>query len=267
MTLSRRLEAPDSAAPEAEELEVSLFGPGLGECVVAHLGNGRWMVVDSCLTQGTRESIAIQYLRALGIDPARAIYDIVLTHWHEDHTGGAASLVSECREAKVYFPAALRTDEFITLTQTLSSAERLLDRENSGVREMSEVLRRLAKRAGKRRHYVEHHFAPIIVGREMVSHELAERRVWVKALSPSDVAFNLAMKDLWSLMPAEGSPPRVLPRPKRNPSAVVIWLQFGAQTVLLGSDLEEAGDPYSGWSVIVADHSTPHKAPAVWSGP
>lgn len=30
--------------------------------------------------------------------------------------------------------------------------------------------------------------------------------------------------------------------------------------MLLGSDLEEAGDPYSGWSVIAADHSTPHKA-------
>jgi beta-lactamase superfamily II metal-dependent hydrolase len=260
VSLSRRLEAPDSAAPGAEELEISLFGPGLGECVVVHLGYGRWMVVDSCRSLGSRESVAIRYLRTLGIDPARAVYDIVVTHWHDDHTGGAASMVSQCQQAKVYFPAALQTDEFLTLTETLGSAGRLLDRENNGVREMSEVLRELAQRAGKRRHYVEHHFAPIIVGREIVSHELAGQRVWVKALSPSDVAFNLAMKDLRSLIPAEGAPPRVLPRPKRNPSAVVLWLQFGAHAVLLGSDLEEAGDPYSGWSVIVADHNTPHKA-------
>ncbi|PXF57856.1 MAG: hypothetical protein C4B58_08625 [Deltaproteobacteria bacterium] len=35
--------------PSPDELEISLFGPGRGECVVAHLGNNDWLVVDSCL--------------------------------------------------------------------------------------------------------------------------------------------------------------------------------------------------------------------------
>lgn len=35
--------------PVADELEVSVFGPGVGESVVVHLGHGDWMVVDSCL--------------------------------------------------------------------------------------------------------------------------------------------------------------------------------------------------------------------------
>ena len=43
-----------AAPPRTDELEVSLFGPGVGECVIVHLGAGEWMVVDSCLDPATR---------------------------------------------------------------------------------------------------------------------------------------------------------------------------------------------------------------------
>ena len=32
--------------PAPDELEVSLFGRGVGECAVVHLGSGEWLVVD-----------------------------------------------------------------------------------------------------------------------------------------------------------------------------------------------------------------------------
>ena len=43
----------DTSAPSAREIEVSLFGPGYGECVLVHLGEGQWMIVDSCVEQGS----------------------------------------------------------------------------------------------------------------------------------------------------------------------------------------------------------------------
>ncbi len=36
-------------APEPDEIEVSLIGPGYGESVLVHLGDGEWVVADSCV--------------------------------------------------------------------------------------------------------------------------------------------------------------------------------------------------------------------------
>jgi len=35
--------------PEADVVEVSIFGPGKGESVLIHLGNGKWIMIDSCI--------------------------------------------------------------------------------------------------------------------------------------------------------------------------------------------------------------------------
>ena len=37
----------ETSRPRPDELEVSLFGAGNGECVVAHCGNDDWVIVDS----------------------------------------------------------------------------------------------------------------------------------------------------------------------------------------------------------------------------
>ena len=36
-----------STAPQANEVELSLAGPGYGECVLIHVGNNTWVIVDS----------------------------------------------------------------------------------------------------------------------------------------------------------------------------------------------------------------------------
>lgn len=244
----------DLRPPADDEFEVSLFGPGLGECLVLHLGHGHWLVVDSCTVGKSREPVASQYLRSLGLSPSECVREIVISHWHSDHIGGASALVEECEGAVVYYPAALKTDEFVTLTESVAAGDRLVDRFNNGVREMAEVLRTLAARGRKQRHYVSHHFRPVVVNRELVALHHNGQNVTVRALSPSDVAFNLALLELKKLIPAPGTPPRVLPRPQRNHSAVALWVEFGDRSVLLGSDLEEQGGPYTGWSVVVGEH-------------
>ena len=69
--------------PAPTEVEVSLFGPGVGECVVIHLGLGEWLIVDSCLTAG-REPVAISYLSELGV-PLDSVRMCLFTHFHDDH--------------------------------------------------------------------------------------------------------------------------------------------------------------------------------------
>jgi hypothetical protein len=32
--------------PADDQIEVSLFGPGYGECCLIHIGNGKWIVVE-----------------------------------------------------------------------------------------------------------------------------------------------------------------------------------------------------------------------------
>src|SRR5260370_27238866 len=68
------------------ELEVSLFGPGVGECVVVHLGLGEWLVVDSCVDPVSRKPVALNYLSELHVDVGKAVKQVVAKHWHDDHT-------------------------------------------------------------------------------------------------------------------------------------------------------------------------------------
>ena len=68
-------------APEENEIEISLFGPGYGECVVVHLGSDHWVVVDSCIDVESRRPVAVEYLEILGRDPAGAVKCVVASHW------------------------------------------------------------------------------------------------------------------------------------------------------------------------------------------
>ncbi len=96
---------------EPDELEISLFGPGIGECLVVHLGERQWMVVYSCRGHCSPDPIAIEYLKSIGIDPVSAVRTIVISHWHDDHTASASELVRQCPQAVIYHPAALQLDE------------------------------------------------------------------------------------------------------------------------------------------------------------
>jgi hypothetical protein len=63
-------------APESEGLKAlveilgaqwqEIIGPGPGECIVLHLGDNEWCIVDSCLPHGSSEPAAVEYLKSLG---------------------------------------------------------------------------------------------------------------------------------------------------------------------------------------------------------
>jgi beta-lactamase superfamily II metal-dependent hydrolase len=101
--------------PKANELEISLFGPGIGECAVVHLCDDEWMIVDSCRSIQSGNSVALDYLSSLGVDISTRVKHVVISHWHDDHIDGMAGIVREAVAAKVTCSGALHCSDFLAL--------------------------------------------------------------------------------------------------------------------------------------------------------
>lgn len=79
--------------PSSDEIEVCLFGPGFGEAVAVHLGDGNWLLVDSCLDPEEKLPAVEVYLKRIGVSDA-GVRVIVASHWHDDHVRGLSRLVA-----------------------------------------------------------------------------------------------------------------------------------------------------------------------------
>ena len=242
---------PDpTTPPRADEVEVSLFGPGFGECILVHLGSGNWLLVDSCFDQRRRVQPALAYLRRIGHDPASAVRLIVATHWHDDHIRGLAEVVRTCEAADFYCSSALCTTEVLTVIGTQAEHTH-----SSGARELHDVLTVLGQRSegpGLP--------SPGWTGAErlLFKRRLIDERTesTVLSLSPSDTSVTRAIRAIGRLLPQPGDSPRHLPAPSPNDTAVVLWVRIGCTAVLLGADLEKTANPHTGWTCIVDDHES-----------
>lgn len=241
--------------PALDELEVSLFGPGVGECVVAHLGGGEWMIVDSCVDQLSARPVALDYLTELGLDIGSAVKLVVVTHWHDDHIQGAARVLDAASSATFWCSAALKRDEFYAMVASGSSAMM----ESSGVAEFREIGRILLQRApaGARRESI----GPRLAKAETVMFTRAGGMpAQVYALSPSDGAMVLSWREIARSLPQLGQPKRRAVALRPNQIAVVIWAKVGEIEVLLGADLEESSSETLGWQAIVKSTTRPGTA-------
>lgn len=103
--------------PDPTELEVSVFGPGVGESAVIHVGGGRWVIVDSCRDSRSGVVSSLAYLRSLDLEPAHCVDWVVATHGHDDHVAGFAETVIACANADVVFPDAACEEEFLAVAE------------------------------------------------------------------------------------------------------------------------------------------------------
>lgn len=235
-----------SQPPEDDEIEITLLGPGRGECCVLHVGRGEWLIVDSCVTKAGHPA-ALSYLETLGV-PSSAVRWVVATHWHDDHIRGFATLVEECPHAKVYHSAALERDEFTVLAAL--DADSLIDG-SSGVKEMWKTWTHL-KNSG--RGSPELALSNLRIYQRPVD-LFPNCEIW--ALSPSSAAVAEAIVGFSTLIAETGQPKRAIPRPERNPSSVVMWVRVGDTIALLGADLERSSDASQGWQAIVNSSGRP----------
>lgn len=233
--------------PGRDDLEITLFGPGYGESLVLHVGDGVWVLVDSCVgTDGN--PVALRYLQRVGVDPATDVALVVATHWHDDHIRGMAQQVAACSNAEFCCAAALCQKEFLTTVGTLEggSASTL----GSGLREIHHVISHLASTESP------------------PTHALANRRIFhrdacgIWALSPTDAVFGRFLVTIGALLPDPPRPRRRLPALSPNDVAVALWVQVADVAVLLGSDLERRG-----WTDILQSRARPSGTASVFKVP
>ena len=235
------------APPQPEEFEFTLIGPGYGESAVMHLGEGSWVVVDSCIGKdGT--PVALEYLESVGVDSKGSIELIVATHWHDDHIRGMERILESNPDAAFWTSGAYCKDEFLARIGALE-ANPVSDL-GSGAREMYRVVSRLISR-NKRPNYA-------IANRRIFKTKDCE--VW--ALSPSDDAFDKFIRSLAYTFPRLGEMKTRVAYLSPNEAAIVLWIKCGSFAVLLGSDLVK-----SEWKTILTDTAPPGQKASLFKIP
>jgi hypothetical protein len=237
------LAGPDWAEPPApDEFEISVIGPGFGESVVVHLGNGEWMIVDSCVAPGRSYPLALEYLEALGVDAATQVELVVASHWDDDHIRGLTRVIRTCAKARLAFSRAYTTKDFLSIVRAFEPGS---IRRWSGVREVWEVYA-----------YLNHEKT------RKVRHASVDQPLWsrtdepackVTALSPSDADEQSSLEDFRSSYSEaiESGTREFFSTVTPNASSVVIWIAVGEVRVLLGADLLLEEDVNRGWSAVL----------------
>ena len=232
---------------EHNVMEVTVIGPGYGECILLHIGNGSWIIVDSCLNAESHPA-ALAYFRDMGLNPAEAVRLIVATHWHDDHIRGMGKLFEVCDKATFCCASVLCTNEFLAAVGSMAS--RPMSKTGSGTQELYKVFSLLATRSSKSV------FA--IANRRIFNRDGCE--IW--SLSPFDKEFGLFLQEIGRLRPQERETKRRTHTLTPNKIAVVLLIKIEDAVILLGSDLEGRG-----WLEILADHERPDCKASIFKVP
>lgn len=251
--------------PDPDELEISVIGPGRGECVVVHLGDNDWCIVDSCMARTCNEPVAIEYLRSLNNDSQNSVKLVVATHWHDDHIRGLAQMLQAFPDARFACSAALDADNFAVLVET---AEESIQ-ETSGVdefRRIRDLLIERGKAAGTTRKFVSPDLA---IQNRCLLRLPAEGRSFpaaVIAVSPSDGTVKKAFADIADWLPKPGELQRRIPNRTPNRTSVALWVEAASKRVLLGADLEHTEQLGEGWVAVIASRQD-HRPAGIFKVP
>jgi hypothetical protein len=228
-------------APSDDEVEVTVLGPGYGECVLVHVG-GRWMVIDSYETATGEQHPALKYLE-FRLVPLTAVQWLVATHWHDDHVGDFDRLVECLPDRPIVVSAAMDHGELLTGLLRIPSDEH----RSNGVA----VFQRVSEIADDRDSGLE-------FGKAGVPLVLRDLPVGISGrldlLSPSSSTMQHGFEQVSRLLRVVADGHRVrVPRPRRNHLAVAGWFRAQWQpsdeppgeevSILLGADLEVTAHP------------------------
>lgn len=235
-------------SPSPDELEISLFGSGYGEAMAVHIGNSLWVLIDSCPERDTGKPSSLEYLKELGLDVSKVVELVVATHWHDDHIRGISTICRECENAAFVIPGIFRSEE---LQQLIGLYRSGTFPKRSGVDEFNEIFSILKER--KETGTLIKSPTLAIANKVLYSSPLqlsgAVTKVRISSLSPSDSCILRA--NLGHLLPTNGERRKVISTPTPNQTSVVLWIEIGSHSILLGSDLESSPDPSTGWAVVL----------------
>ncbi len=222
--------------PACDEIEVSVFGPGSGESILVHLGEGDWIAIDSCINTQTKVPMSIEYLRQIGVQPEQ-IKLVVATHWHDDHIKGLSEILDFASSALFSLSPIVLKEGIISLL----GLQRLSPRgQHRKVSELLKIVTILDRRGGKCKMASQ--------GMTLLNRQNAGRiSASVKALSPSDAAV-MALNDTIKQFLSQASS---ISPPSLNDASIAISVAVGSVSVLLGADLE--CKPTMGWTEVHQD--------------
>ena len=234
--------------PAADEIEISIFGPGLGEAIAVHLSGGRWILVDSCLDHFIGRSAPLIYFDAIGVRPNAAVDLVLATHWHDDHVSGIDQLVRECPAAHFFCSGALRCTEFVELLELPVAVQGLHFTRGTA------YIKKVYEEIGDRFNFA---YASSRILQRSVTANGATVSIEGWALSPSQAEQILATRNLGALVESLIGTAGIVPDRNPNHASVALALLIGKDQILLGADLEETGDPLHGWSAVIASSTRP----------
>lgn len=242
--------------PGQHEFEFTIFGPGVGECILLHLGCGDWFVVDSCLFPGSKTPVAIQYLESLGVDPGKAVCRVLATHWHDDHIRGLSDLLARCPNAVFIMSGALNSDQFFTLVYEVAERNKLVAATSTAT-EFANILDLLASGQGK-------FAAPDMFASDgsMLYQGGYKNAVSVQALSPSAATIAETSANTASELCTQ-YPTRQFRRLSPNHLSVAIQVATGAMDLLLKADLEDTEESQFGWKAVLRSPFRPQRKSSI----
>jgi hypothetical protein len=243
--------------PNNNEIEVSVFGPGYGESIVIHIGDGKWIIVDCCINPFSGKPAPLEYLERIGVDPTSSVRLIVATHWHDDHIRGLSRVFRACKQSDFSFSVALQSRQFVSLVQARGARHMM---SSSGVDEFYEIHSAMADRATAAAPSGIHPrwaVADRLLWQESRPGSAGDYSNHIYALSPSDAEVSRSLEEIASLFPTARSPKRRMAARSPNHCAVVLWINVRGTILLLGSDLEETNDPNTGWAKILLSATRP----------
>jgi beta-lactamase superfamily II metal-dependent hydrolase len=220
-----------------DAVHVVVLGKGVGESILIRLHDDDWVIVDSFRSPHDGRPVALEYFNQHGVDPARDVSAVVLTHLHSDHSEGIDELFRECSRATFSMPAAVPDAHWDGLLA------RLMEDEPPRSDKLQEIANafRLAFDTGR--------FRPMGID-SYVNTKDPE----LSALAPL-AAGQLAAHEAT----APGAPAAARAVLKENYTSIVLWLQAGAATALFGADMDCHGT--LGWKALLHEHeNTPRLA-------
>jgi hypothetical protein len=243
--------------PARDQIEVSVFGPNYGECIVIHLGNDNWIIVDSCLHE--EEPVAIAYLRTLGVNVQTAIKAVIATHWHDDHCKGLSQVLTAAPTATVWIASALTDREFFRFVARMGKNKTAVA--GTKLAEFSAIIREIEARhrAGLLNFgFANAHTSIFKLDGAASGHGLS---CDVAALSPAHGDILNFLARIAANMPSARQTKRAVPSPSPNDVSVATLVSIGPASILLGADLENSGRANAGWEAVIGAHRTQQFGP------
>jgi beta-lactamase superfamily II metal-dependent hydrolase len=231
--------------PHDDDIEVTLIGPNVGESVIIHYKKN-WLLIDSCKDRASGLPAALRYLNDLKVSSDQ-VKIIACSHWHDDHFKGLGQLYAAYPTAKFWMSGALKQNEFITLMEAYREWPAENEPLTSGLKELTACIDQ-AKKQGSAPNFSTH-----------------DQRMWLASdssaelwsLSPSSEMIRLGFEDISQLIPKPWAVKNGAAIKGPNHIAVAMHFRAGEHSVLLGSDLEEHGNPLTGWSAVLNSTSKP----------